>query len=60
MNRYLVSIIAGTASAAVIDLTAYRRARKRDKEATFDWGIAIPCWFLGGLVGLGVGTVPTE
>ena len=37
MNRIFISIIAGTASAAVVDLTAYRRARKRDKEATFDW-----------------------
>lgn len=60
MNRILISVIAGTASAAVIDLTAYRRARKRDPKATFDWAIAIPCWFLGGLIGLPVGLAASE
>jgi hypothetical protein len=60
MNRYLLTIITGTASAAAIDLGAFRRAKKRDANAKFDWGIAVPCWFLGGLIGLGAGAGFTE
>lgn len=60
MNRYLLTIITGTASAAAADLGSFRRARKRDKDARFDWGIAVPCWLLGGLIGLGAGAGFTE
>lgn len=60
MNKYILTIIAGVASAAFVDLTAWQGSRKRNREARFDWFVAIPRWFLGGLTGLGVGAIPTQ
>jgi len=46
-----LSVGVGLVSAVQTDMSSYKRAKRSDPTAKFDWGVAVPRWIKGALTG---------
>lgn len=52
------AMLVGAASAVATDLQSYANARKRNKDASFDWSLLAIRAVIGALTGLTMSAIP--